>query len=307
MKRVIVTGADGFVGSKTVAMLLSGGKEVLAIDLAEKPARINMGQGLRYISADISDIKTWTSKAGVGWDTLIHFAWAGSAGASRTDYELQINNALTTVACMKAAQALGCGRFVCAGSIMEREAAAAVAAQGNRPGMGYLYGMGKLTAHYLCKPLAAQADIDLIWPLITNAYGEGEYSPRFINTTLRKMIHGEALQFTAATQNYDFVHIDDVARAFYLIAEKAKPFFEYVIGSGHARPLKEFILEMQQELAPANPPLFGDVPFTGTNLPISAFNTMDTERDTGFRAEITFAEGTRRTMEWLKAMEGVPK
>ena len=241
----------------------------------------------------------------MGWDTLIHFAWAGSAGPSRMDYELQMKNAMTTISCMKVAQALGCGRFVCAGSIMEREAAASVAAQGSRPGMEYLYGMGKLAAHYLCKPLAAQAGIDLVWPLITNAYGEGELSPRFVNSTLRKMIHGEALQFTAATQNYDFVHIDNVARAFCMIAEKAKPFCEYVIGSGRARPLKEFILEMQQELAPNSTPLFGDVPFTGINLPISAFNTMDTEMDTGFRAEISFAEGTRRTMEWLKAIEGV--
>lgn len=305
MKRVIVTGADGFVGSRTVEKLLAGGCEVLAIDLVEKPVRLNTHEGMRYLSADIAVTDGWAGKAGKSWDTLIHFAWAGSAGPSRMDYELQMRNALTTVACMKVAQALGCSRFVCAGSIMEREVAAVVSAQGSRPGLGYLYGMGKLIAHYMCKPLAAQAGIDLIWPMITNAYGEGELSPRFVNTTLRKMIHGEPLQFTAATQNYDFVHIDDVARAFCLIAERGKPFCEYVIGSNHARSLKEFILEMQQSLAPDNPPLFGDVPFTGIDLPLSAFNAMETEKDTGFKAEISFAEGTRRTMEWLRTMEGV--
>lgn len=305
MERVIVTGADGFVGSKTVEKLLGNGKEVLAIDLAEKPSRLQSHEGLRYLSADIADTDGWARKVGKNWDTMIHFAWAGSAGPSRMDYELQIKNAITTLACMKAAQGLSCGRFVCAGSIMEREVAAAVATQGSRPGRSYLYGIGKLTAHYMCKTVASDIGIDLIWPMITNAYGEGELSPRFVNTTLRKMIHNEPLQFTAATQNYDFVHIDDVARAFCLIAENGKPFCEYVIGSGRARALKEFILEMQQALAPNNPPLFGDVPFTGTNLPLSAFSAANTESDTSFKAEISFAEGTRRTMAWLKMMEGV--
>ena len=45
MTRIIVTGADGFVGSRTVEKLLSVGKEVLAIDLAERPARLNFKQG----------------------------------------------------------------------------------------------------------------------------------------------------------------------------------------------------------------------------------------------------------------------
>ena len=75
-----------------------------------------------------------------------------------------------------------------------------------------------------------------------------------------------------------------------------------MIGSGNARPLKEFILEMQQTLAPDTTPLFGDVPFTGTNMPLSIFNTAETEQDTGFKAEISFAEGTRMTLDWLKTL-----
>ena len=49
-------------------------------------------------------------------------------------------------------------------------------------------------------------------------------------------------------------------------------------------------------------PIFGDVPFTGTNMPLSSFDTTDTEKDTGFKAEISFSEGTKRTMEWLKTV-----
>ena len=104
--------------------------------------------------------------------------------------------------------------------------------------------------------------------------------------------------------NYDFVYIDDVARAFRLIGENGKPFHEYLIGSSNARPLKEFLLEMQASIAPQLPFRFGDIPFTGIDLPLDRFDCSQTEADTGFRAEISFAEGCRRTMAWWTEIGG---
>lgn len=304
MENVIITGADGFIGSYTVAHFLEQGAAVLALDMAAEPKRLPAHPRLTYMQCDISDTEAMAQRIPADhYDTFIHFAWAGSAGSARVDYHLQMSNALNTVACLKTAKALGCTRFVCAGSIMEYEVEAAMHDQGSRPSMGYIYGMGKHIAHGLCKCVAAEIGIDLIWPMITNAYGVGELSPRFVNSTLRKIIKGEPLQFTAATQNYDFVYVTDVARAFYLIAKNGKPFCEYMIGSSTARPLKEFILEMQQALAPEQVPLFGDIPFTGTNMPLSVFDTGATEADCGFKAQVSFAEGTRLTMEWLKTVE----
>ena len=301
MENVIITGGSGFVGSNTVKYFLSQGVKVLSIDRAENgPFE---AEGLTHLQCDVFNAEELKNKLPKGvYDTFIHFAWVGSAGPARVDYNLQMKNALMTVECLKVAKEIGCKRFLCAGSIMEYEVEAAIHAQGSHPGMGYIYGMGKHIAHCMCKSVAADIGIELVWPMITNAYGAGELSPRFVNTTLRKIINGEPLQFTAATQNYDFVYVTDVAKAFYLIAKNGNPFCEYMIGSGNARPLKEFILEMQQALAPEATPLFGDVPFTGTNMPLSTFSTAETEKDTGFKAEVSFAEGTRMTMEWLKTL-----
>lgn len=303
MKNVIISGADGFVGSYTVKCFLENGCEVLALDIAEKPNRLQSTDGLTYIQCDIADIEQMKSIIKSGkYDTFIHFAWAGSAGEARVDYNLQLQNALNTVECMKAAKQLGCTRFVCAGSIMEYEVEAAVHAQESRPGMGYIYGMGKHIAHCLCKSVAANIGIELVWPMITNAYGVGELSPRFVNTTLRKIINNEPLQFTAATQNYDFVYVSDVAKAFYLASKNGKPFCEYMIGSGNAKPLKNFIIEMQQACAPKSELIFGDIPFTGTNMPVEVFDISDLKADCGFEPEVSFAEGTKMTMEWLKTL-----
>ena len=92
--------------------------------------------------------------------------------------------------------------------------------------------------------------------------------------------------------------IDDVARAFRLIGENGKPFCEYKIGSSEAKPLKEFMMKMKEAIAPELDFIFGDIPFTGVNLPLEDLDCRKTEEDTGFRAEISFREGCRRTRDW---------
>ncbi|MBR1812172.1 MAG: NAD(P)-dependent oxidoreductase [Clostridia bacterium] len=304
MKNVVVTGANGFVGSSVVNELLANGASVTAIVHNGHRDRLRDQAGLDIVSCDLEGMRELPGLlAEKPFDTFYHFAWAGSAGSERADTRLQLNNAQWTVDALRAAKDLGCGRFLCAGSIMEHETMAAAYTQGNRPGPGYIYGGGKLIAHVMCMSVAVQLGIELIWPEITNAYGPGERSPRLINTTIQKCIRGEEPQFTAGTQKYDFVYIDDLARAFRLIGEKGKPFHEYLIGSGTARPLRQFLEEMQQAIAPNLTFRFGDVPFTGVDLPLSQFDCTETERDTGFRAEVSFGEGCRRTMEWWKEQE----
>lgn len=301
MKRAIISGANGFVGSAVVRELLQNEYEILALDQENCFGNLPVDGRVRFVPCDLAEMVHLKEKLPEqSYDVFYHFAWAGSAGAARADTKLQLQNAQWTVDALRTAKVLGCGRFLCAGSIMEHETMAAAYAQGNHPGLGYIYGGGKLIAHVMCMSIAAQIGIDLIWPEITNAYGAGECSPRLVNTTIQKCIRGEAPQFTAGTQNYDFVYIDDVARAFRLIGERGKPFHEYLIGSSRARPLREFLQEMQQAIAPGLRFQFGDIPFTGIDLPLEKFDCSQTEADTGFRAEVSFAEGCRRTMAWWK-------
>lgn len=304
MKKAVVSGANGFVGSAVVQELLNHEYQVYALIHGTHSENLPHHENLSCVSCDLSQMSKLTQLLPCEtYDAFYHFAWQGSAGPARADTALQLQNAQWTVDALRAAKEIGCRRFVCAGSIMEHETIAAAYTQGNRPGMGYIYGGGKVIAHIMCMSVAAQIGIDLIWPQITNAYGVGERSPRMVNTTIQKCIRGEAPQFTAGTQNYDFVYIDDVARAFRLIGENGKPFHEYLIGSSTARPLKEFLLEMQAAIAPELDFQFGDIPFTGIDLPLSKFDCTQTEQDTGFRAQVSFAEGCRRTMEWWKSLE----
>lgn len=303
MKAAIITGANGFVGGALTRELLANDYKVYALDREGCCGNLPKDPRCIFIPCDLADMASLVEKIPVGEaDMMFHFAWVGSAGPLRADTKMQLQNAQWTVDSLRVARELGCKRFICAGSIMEHETIAAAYTQGNKPGLGYIYGSGKLVAHTMCMSVAADIGIDLLWPEITNAYGVGERSPRMINSTIQKCIRGEAPQFTAGTQNYDFVYIDDVARAFRLIGENGKPFHEYLIGSSTARPLKEFLLEMKQAIAPDLDFNFGDIPFTGIDLPLSKFDCSQTERDTGFRAQISFAEGCKRTCDWWKTV-----
>ena len=302
MKKALVTGANGFVGNALVRELIANDIEVIAV---VRENRGSLPQNTRVIECELKDSLTLPELIlDRDIDIFYHIAWDGSAGAKRTDTALQLLNVQWTIDCLRTAKAMGCPRFVCAGSLMEREAAAVTSAYGYKPGKSYtkgsgIYGSAKLAAHNMCVPIAADLDIELIWTIITNIYGAGEVSPRFVNSTIRKIINNEPLEFTSGTQNYDFVYIDDAARAFRMIGESGKPFCDYVIGSSNAKSLKEFVLEMKSAIAPDREFKFGNVPFDGMNLPLDAYDCSLTEKDTGFKAEISFGEGVKKTMEWM--------
>lgn len=306
MNKVLITGAAGFVGSALVKECLKKGLFVYAIDIVDNPSsRLPLDNNkLVYIKKDLTkfnDLESELSDKNI--DTFYHFAWKGSAGPLREDYISQVDNALLTVELMKFAKSIACTKFVFAGSIMEFETNEAVYSQETKPQMTYLYGVGKSLAHLLCKPIANKIGIDLVWGYITNTFGVGESSPRLINNTIRKCINHEPLNFTSAAQNYDFIYIDDVAKAFCLLGEKGKANKAYMIGSGHARPLKEFLSKLIKICDPDAVANFGNVTFTGVNQSLEIFSIKEIENDCGFKPQVSFEEAVKKTFNWLKKEE----
>ncbi len=184
---------------------------------------------------------------------------------------------------------------------MESEVYAA-ARQGKPAEPGHIYSAAKLCAHLMSRSVASALDISHIWAKITNVYGEGERSSRLICSTLQRVLRNQPLEFSHARQNYDFLHVSDACRALRLIGQSGRPLREYAIGSGNARPLREFIEELC-EVTQAQPPRFGAIKSGGINLPLSEFDIGKLTFDTGFLPKVTFKEGIARTFAELKALE----
>lgn len=300
MHKAIITGANGFIGSALVQELLKKNISVVAIDRDGCQNNIPQNEKIQFFPCDLDNIFSLSEQLiEEKIDCFYHLAWRGVSGSDRSNIKVQIKNVEWTLNALHFAGKIGCQKFICAGTIMEDEILAACSVPGSRPGMGYIYGGGKIATHTMGQTVAASLGIDFICAKLTNAYGPGENSPRLINSTLRKIRNGEPLQFTSGTQNYDFVYITDVARALYLIGEKGKPFSEYLIGSFHAQPLRNFLLELKAAIAPDREFVFGDVPYTGVNLPLSTFDCEKTLQDTGFYPSVSFSEGIQRTYQWI--------
>jgi nucleoside-diphosphate-sugar epimerase len=145
-------------------------------------------------------------------------------------------------------------------------------------------------------PIGGELTVTFFWPIITNIYGPGDLSPRLINTLIRKLLAGERPSLSEGNQLYDFVYISDAAHAFYLIGEKGQEFKTYVIGSGTARPLKEFLCILRDIVNPEVELGFGEFAYNGVYLPIEVFNICTLVQDTGFKIDTPFDEGVKRIL-----------
>lgn len=303
MKKAIVTGAAGFIGSHLVKALSENGTEVFAVvrDHSPKSETLLHLKNVKVINCSLSGIK------GLGSliperdvDVFYHLAWEGVSGPARADYDIQLLNAKYACDALLAAENIHCGKFVFASSISARETCAMMRSRRKMPPSS-IYGAAKAAADSMAKALASQLNISYMSALISNVYGEGDGSPRFINSAIRRILAGERLSCTEGLQVYDFIHIADGARALCCLGEKGKRDREYYIGSQNPGPLRDFINELREALCPEAEIGFGDIPFGGISL--NYHEEMDISalcRDTGFVAEISFREGILRTAEWIK-------
>ena len=302
MKKVIVTGANGFLGTALCKELSDRGITVIAVVRSKESdiSGINKLRGLTIIYSDMADIHNLPNLiCDRDIDVMYHFAWEGTAGDLRGDYLVQLNNVRYTCDAVKTSAELGCKRFVFASSIMEYEVEATMATE-ETPRINTLYCSAKVSADYFARTLAGKFGLEYIRAVISNVYGPGEVSPRLINTSLRKMLNGEHCSFSAGDQMYDFIYLSDAAKSFCEIGEKGSSNRTYYIGSQEPRSLKLFLTDMRDCVDPDIQLGLGELPFSGPELTYREFDINAVQNDTGFIPEVSFKQGINNTIEWLR-------
>lgn len=300
MNKVIVTGANGFIGKTLVRTLLEKGYDVVALDFRfdDELANNSHVKCVNVQKKKVSELKNEISED--DYLCFFHLAWAGTSGEGRADYEIQLNNVKLTCDYIKLCGEIGCKRVVYASSINEMETYEYLQSDNVEPSGGYIYGTGKLAAHLMGETVAKLNGIEFIPVIITNIYGVGEKSARMIYTSIYKLLQKEHCSFTAGYQTYDFIYITDAINSIIAVAEKGKPFNRYYIGSGEPKPLREFLIEMRNIVDPEAEIGLGDIPFRGVNISYDQFDLKKVERDTGYKNEVPFAKGIHMTAEYIR-------
>lgn len=303
MKSAIVTGANGFVGSALLRELTGHGIRVIAVikDEQETVSHIEKLPGVEIVYCEMNEmLEQLPAKVADGADVFYHLAWAGSTGAARGDYNLQLQNAKWTLDAVSAAHKIGCRRFVGAGTLAQHDVHAYTPQNGSTPNAVSCYGAAKITAHYMSKAECSRLGMEHVWAYLSNTYGIGNYTSNFINFASKVMITGKDANFTSGEQLYDFVYIDDIAQGLYCMGNRGKNNHAYYIGSTNPRQLKEFIIRLRDIIDPGIELHLGRVPFNGIAQPASTYDCTPLVEDTGYCPHVPFEEGIRKTVEWLR-------
>lgn len=301
MRKIIISGATGAIGTALTRHLLDRGDEVLILTRrGGRVDRIPQHPRLSVKFCELGDLASLANDTGKTFDVFYHFAWAGTSGAARNDTALQTDNIRFALDAVALAARFGCHTFIGAGSQAEygRFEGALTPTTPTFPETGY--GIAKLAAGALTRMEASQRGMRHVWVRILSVYGVYDGENSMVVSTLRKLLAGTRPAFTKGEQLWDYLFADDAASALSLLADKGKDGAVYVLGSGNARPLSEYILELFRQAAPQISPVLGEVPYAERQVMHLCADVSELEKDTGWQPTTSFAEGIAKTIEWLK-------
>lgn len=306
MNKAIVTGATGFIGKWLTRELVTQGVEVYAVVRPNSRNVSNISNlPVHILECEIGELERLPELIDDRTiDAVFHTAWQGVAGENAKNQEIQLQNLRGTLDLLDAMAKMKIKTFVGTGSLHEAESMVEMEEDKVISNLGYMYKATKMAAHWMGKAKAGAYGIRFFWPLI-NTYGEEENSPRLVNTMIRNILKGESPKLSEGNQYYDFVHVCDVAKALCLIADKGVDGTNYVIGSGDAKPLKEFltivgdIANKKRNDGKKINLSFGAIKSNVVFLPKETFDVTKLNKDTGFNPSISFEEGIQRTVDWI--------
>lgn len=303
IQTAVVTGPTGAIGIALCEKLLRENVTVYAVCRpgSSRIKDLPKAAALHVVECDAKELATLPQKMeGVSVDAFFHFAWAHTIGQGRNDMPAQIENIQSTIDAVRAAKALGCQVFLGAGSQAEYGRVEGLLKSDTPAFPENGYGMAKLCAGQMSRVEAKALDIDHVWVRILSVYGPHDGPMTMISGTIRKLLTGERPALTAGIQRWDYLYAGDAADAFYLAACHGRNGAVYPLGSGQAMPLKDYIIQMRDAIDPALPLGFGEVPYGPLQVMHLQADISALQADTGFVPKTPFAEGIRRTMDWVK-------
>ena len=296
MKRVIVTGANGFIGSSLIKKLVANGVVVVALDISFAASRMPKKDLVEAVEVKLDDVDEMLARIPAGeYDAFYHFAWQGVNGADKADPSVQLKNCQMTINCATVAKALNCKKLLCAGTIAEQAANSLPHLE--KTGGGMMYGVAKHCTHLMTENYCKNIGQSFVWMQFSNIYGPDNKTGNLVSYTIGELMKGNEAVFGPALQPYDFIYVEDLIEAVYRLGKNATVDNCYFIGSGEPRILKDYLLEIGRAYGHERLIKIGSRADDGIVYTWDMFDTSKLKQAIGDYVTKSFSEGIRYTLK----------
>ena len=297
-----MTGGTGPIGLALIRKLTQEGISVtlFARKISKKRGYLPMDNPLLHvIDCDLSELRQMKLEKN-DFDVFFHLGWANTNSYQRDDYELQLVNVKYAADAVELAHTLGCKVFLGCGSQAEygRKDIPLTSDMYCKP--ENMYGAMKLSACHATRLLCEQYGMEHMWPRVLSGYGYFDNPVGVLTSNIIAYLQGKTLHFSKGEQIWDFVFHEDIANALYLVAKNGKHGKTYPIGSGHARPLREYCEILCEHLGNDVDVVFGDIPYKKNGIMHLEADIEEIRKDTGWELKWSFEEGIDLTIEFFK-------
>ncbi len=246
-KRVLLTGATGFVGRQILAALLKAYIDlrlVLRHDSESRLPQIGVAEIVRTVDL-FKESAEWWAAVCQGVDTVIHAAWYAEPGVymqSPKNLDCLVGTLQLAAGCAQA----GVQRFVGIGSCSEYDMSVGHLSVSTPLRPASPYAGAKAAAFLALSTLLLEQGISFAWARLFYLYGEGEDARRLVPYLRAHLSAGEPAELTSAMQIRDYL---DVAVAGAEIAALALGSTNGAINicSGHAQTVRELAEQIADE------------------------------------------------------------
>lgn len=295
MKKVIVTGANGFLGSELIKRLIKENIEVVALYRSDclKIPESSLVTKIKTSLDSVDEIITAIPNA--EYDAFYHLAWSGVNGSLKADPVVQLKNTEITMNCATVCKKLGVKKLLCAGTIAERATESLNNLTSTSGGM--MYGVAKHCTHLMLETYCKNIGQPFVWMRFSNIYGPSNKTGNLVSYTIEELKIDNEASFGPALQPYDFIYVDDLIEAVYRLGKNGTKENCYFIGSGDPRQLKDYLLEIGKLYGKEELIKIGMRADDGIKYTLDMFDTTPLRKDIGNYISKNFTEGIKYTLE----------
>jgi nucleoside-diphosphate-sugar epimerase len=301
VKRILLTGARGFIGAHCLSKLAARGFEIHAVSSRPVAHKTSASVAVTHHQADLLD----PCQVNALVDTvrpshLLHLAWVVAPGefwSSPLNWQW-VNASLTL---LRAFGVAGGERAVMIGSCAEYDPPDGRCIEGVTPlGSATLYGAAKGALSLMVPAVARQQRVESVaWARIFYLYGPGEAPTRLVPSVVRAILRGEPIACTHGEQVRDFLYIEDVAEALARLLESQVE-GAVNVGSGQPTTIRELLSALGKEVGGEELLQFGALPADPTEPHTLVADVKRLRREVGWAPQVGLADGVRRTVHWWR-------